>query len=373
MQIATTKPAIPRPLVLAVPGLEGNRPQSGVGRVFASLQETWGERVRLVGASLEAPNLPLLRSLPRRVHPSERADWVFLPRTMGATALRDTGGTPSLVVVHDLGLLDMAFSGDRPVDGWSHRVQLAHFRAVRYASRIVVVSEFTRQRLLHHFPRLAQRVAVVPNGVGPAFLGYRRSRQEALERLRREVPEVSGEPLLLYVGSESPRKNLSLLFAVLRVLKEHHPKIQLLKIGAPDHPRFRRETLASLRQARLEPGREVLLLEGLEDELLLDAYRAADALVSTSLYEGFGLPALEALAVGTPVVVTKRASFPEVVGEFGATAEPRVDAFIERLEALLRTPPSEAWREAARAHAARFSWRASAEKYLEIFQGGTRA
>lgn len=373
MQIAKTKPAIPRPLVLAVPGLESGRPQSGVGRVFASLQEAWGERVRLVGASLEAPNLPLLRSLPRRVHPSERADWVFLPRTMGATALHNTGGIPGLVVVHDLGLLDMAFSGDRPVDGWSHRVQLAHFRALRHATRIVTVSYFTRERLLHHFPQLAQRVAVVPNGVSETFLNYRRCREEALERLRQSVSGVCGEPLLLYVGSESPRKNLPLLFAVLRVLKERHPKIQLLKIGAPDHPRFRQEMLDSLRVARLELGRDVLLVEGASDDLLLDAYRAANVLVSTSLYEGFGLPALEALAVGTPVVVTNRASFPEVVGDLGATVEPQVDAFAGELEALLHNPPGEAWRTAARAHAARFSWSSSAEKYLEILQGGTSA
>jgi glycosyltransferase involved in cell wall biosynthesis len=382
MQTVETKPATPRPLVLAVPGLEthfrgdsrvANNPQSGVGRVFASLQEAWGERVRLVGASLEAPNLPLLRNLPRRVRLSEQADWVFLPRTMGATALQNTGGIPSLAVVHDLGLLDMAFSGDRPVDWWSHQVQMAHFRAVRHATRIITVSEFTRERLLHHFPQLEGRVRVAPNGVSLAFLNYRRSQPEALARLRVNVPGVNGEPLLLYVGSESPRKNLPLLFRVLRELKERYPKAQLLKIGKSDHPQFRQEMLESLKISRLELGRDVLLLEGPDDDLLLDAYRAADVLVSTSLYEGFGLPALEALAVGTPVVVTNRASFPEVVGGLGATVEPRVDAFVQRLETLLHHPPSEVWREAARAHAARFSWKASAEKYLEILKGGTSA
>lgn len=373
MPTVKARPSAPRMAVLAVPGLEAHNPHSGVGRVFASLQEAWGERVGLVGASLEAWDLPLLRNLPRRVRLSQRADWVFLPRTMGATALRNTGGVPSLAVVHDLGLLDMAFSGDRPVDWWSHQVQMAHFRAVRYATRIIAVSEFTRKRLRHHFPQLEERVRVVPNGVGLAFLNYRRSRPEALGRLRARVPGVMGEPLLLYVGSESPRKNLPLLFAALRELKGRYPQAQLLKIGPSDHPRFRQDTLESLQRSRLELGRDVLLLEGLDDDLLLEAYRAADVLVSASLYEGFGLPALEALAVGTPVVVTNRASFPEVVGSLGATVEPRVDAFTQKLEALLRNPPGEAWREAARAHAARFSWERSAEQYLEILKGGTGA
>src|SRR5207249_8318392 len=118
-------------------------------------------------------------------------------------------------------------------------------------------------------------------------------------------------PLLIYVGSEIPRKNMALLLRVFRQVKNRHPAARLLKVGGAGHPRWRAATLRLAGELNLQIGEDLLILDRIDDALLADAYRAADVFVSASLYEGFGLPALEALALGTPVVVTDCGAFPE--------------------------------------------------------------
>lgn len=104
-----------------------------------------GERVQVVSAEFRRIGLPLLRNFPYGIRVCEPADLVFLPRFGGAYGLRDTQGMPSVVVVHDIGILD--FPGDRQAtDRWSYLSAMQSVRGLRYATRIVAVSEFTRRR-----------------------------------------------------------------------------------------------------------------------------------------------------------------------------------------------------------------------------------
>ncbi|WP_084542412.1 glycosyltransferase [Calidithermus chliarophilus] len=352
---------------VAVPDLESYSPRGGIGRVLGSLRAGWGERVRVVGAAYRRLPLPLLRTRPIGVRPSRPSDLVLLPQLTGAEALRDTGGLPSVVIAHDIGVVD--FPGDRgTLDWWGQKSVEASFYGLRRASRVVAVSEFTRRRLLHHLPELEGRVEVVLNGVDPAFLEPGPTPLQARELLQAGLEQGLEGPLVLYVGTELPRKNVGLLLRAFARARRRFPSATLLKVGGAGGPRWRAQTQALLRELGLQEGREVRFLQNIDDALLQAAYRAADVMAVPSLYEGFGLPALEALACGTRVLVTNCAALPEVVGSVGTVVEPSLEPFARALEELLAAPAAEGWRQAARDHARQLTWPSRAEAYLQIIR-----
>ena len=355
-------------LVVAVPELSTYRARSGIGRVLHSLQAHWRGQIDLVDAAFEARKLPILRNFPFGLRTSADADLVLLPRLTGAQALCNTRGIPSVVIVHDVGIVD--YPGDRQeMNLLTYRAILQSFRGLRYASHIVVVSNFSRDRLLQYLPSLSERVTVVPNGVDPIFLNHSRTQNGSRKRLEQLVRRSLGRPLLLNVGSEIPRKNMELLLGVFKRIKEQHRNAQLLKLGEAGHLRWRTCTMRTATSLGLRIDEDVLFLEHVDDTTLADAYRAADVFISTSLYEGFGLPALEAMAMGTPVVVTNQGAFPEIVGQAGWVVEPELGRFTQAVhDAFIGLQREEQIRK-GRSHAAKFTWQSAAEKYLEVMQG----
>lgn len=356
------------PLVVAVPGLHGFQEQSGIGRVWQSLRAVWGERVRLVDAAFTRWDLPLLRNIPRGVRPDAAADLILLPQLTGAAGLRQTGGTPGIVMVHDVGIVD--FPGDRAAMNWFGRYAVQRsFHGLRYASHIIAVSHFTRNRLIAHMPELEGRISVVPNGVGQTFLNYEQSQATARQRVAEQFGLTLDAPLLINVGSELPRKNMPLLLQTFKQLKMRHPEARLIRVGSPGHPRWRAQTLRAAARLGLAVGRDLWLLGPVaDDEKLADLYRAADVYLTTSLYEGFGLPALEAMAVGVPVVAARCSALPEVIGAAGWLAAPAPGALAAATEAALTGAQRDARVQAGRQRAAALSWAQAAEGYLDIMQ-----
>lgn len=351
---------------VAVPDLSQYTFQSGIGRVFCSLAEHWQRHgVTLIDARLRAYPFPLLRNIPYAVDVPVGTDLVLLPKMTGATALGRTQGCPSLAIVHDIGIVDCP--ADRittdPVSNWSIRRSL---HGLRHASHIVCDSVFTQQALLRFLPQLSAQTSVILPGVTAVFIGYSGSIDDTRERLEHDLASSLPRPLLIYVGSELPRKNIAVLLKALTILKADYPGAALLKVGRAGGDYWRQQTLGTMASLGLKLNRDVLILEDIDDARLADAYAAADVFVTTSLYEGFGLPALEALAVGTPVVVSDRGSLPEIVGDVGTVVKPTPERVAAALAGVLAAPPSVEKVLAFRRHAAGYSWARAATHYLSL-------
>lgn len=354
-----------RALVAAVPQLASYQGHGGIKRVFQSIRAHWAEHIQVVDASYQTYPLPLLRNFPFGVQAPAEAGLILLPQLTGAQALRKTYGLPSVAVIHDIGIVD--FPGDRLGMNWlTHQTILRSFWSLRYASRIITVSHWTRERLLHYLPQLADRVEVVPSGIDPVFLEHTASPAVAKARIAELTRCQLHAPLLLYVGSETPRKNMPLLLQAFKQAKQRHPDAQLLKIGGPGHPRWRSQTLEHAARLDLVVGHDLLLLDRVNDMTLADAYRAADLFVSASSYEGFGLPLLEAMACGTPVVATNCGAFAEVAGDTGWLVAREATALAGAIDTALTGADRAARAEAAQRRARAWTWQRAAQGYIEI-------
>jgi glycosyltransferase involved in cell wall biosynthesis len=242
----------------------------------------------------------------------------------------------SVVVIHDAAALRHP--------GWYSRAYVAWQRLVlpaiaRRARRIVTVSEFSRgelTELLHVDPG---RVTVIPGGVGERFTPGAEPPRDALSLPR---------PYVLCVASHTARKNLAALVPAARALAAEG--IDVVVAGG-HRPQFAREK-----------GLEALRLLGhVDDALLPGLYAGAAAFALPSSYEGFGLPVLEAMAAGTPVVAAAVGALPETCGDAAVLVEPDGETFAAALAALLGDDAElERLRAAGLARAAGFTWDATA-------------
>lgn len=225
--------------------------------------------------------------------------------------------------IHDL--IHVRFPEERDA------VKQAYYRAVvrpaaRRAAAILTVSDFSKREILDWSGVDERRVVVVGNGVGPEFVpdGPRHS---------------PGFPYLLYVGNRKPHKNVPRLLAAF-ARSSVSTDVQLLLTGRPD------EELAA-HATRLGIERRVVFVGDVDDGYLAALYRGAVAVVLPSLYEGFGLPAVEAMASGTPLVASTATAVPETVGNAAAALFDPFDVD-ELAAALRRVVDDEALREASR-------------------------
>ncbi|MBX5491547.1 MAG: glycosyltransferase family 4 protein [Chloroflexi bacterium] len=266
---------------------------------------------------------------------------------------------PSVVSFMDLTFLRFPRAFNR-----ANRVYLATMAraAVRRADHLLAISESTRWDLIRLLGAAPDRVTVTYCG---ADAGFRPLDGAAVAtfRARHGLPEG----YILYVGTLEPRKNVPRLleaYALLRRLRGGAPPLVL--VGA----RGWRHHGIDARLAALELDAHVRWLGYLPPAELPLCYNAAGLFVYPSLYEGFGLPPLEALACGTPVVTSNTSSLPEAVGDAALTVNPRdVRALAE---AMARVLDDSALRTRLRAAgprwAARFSWRQTAEQTLGVYR-----
>lgn len=222
-------------------------------------------------------------------------------------------------------------------------------RLARKVRHLIAVSEFTKRRIVERFGVDPANVTVIPNGVDARF--HPRSFEEVAD-VRRALG-IQSEDYLLCVGSVEPRKNLGrLLQAWSRIEKRIAPGVQLVVAGAKG---------ASLVFSDVSIGTlppRVQLTGYVRDEQLPALYSGALALVYPSLYEGFGLPPLEAMACGTPVVTSDNTSVPEVVGDAAVLVDPcDVESIADGIRRVLESGSLRSrMRKSGLARAERYGW-----------------
>jgi glycosyltransferase involved in cell wall biosynthesis len=341
-----------RSLLLALAARNGMR---YVGMAHRLPREA--EELEAAGIGIERHEAPLgvlwqqLR-LPRRL---QRGDVDLLWSPLITLPLRCP--VPAVATVHDLTALLFPETHTLKVR-WS---LLPFLRpSFERARRLVTVSAATARDLAFHFPQCAAKVRVVYPGIDPEF---RPGAPQEIAATRRELAAPEG--YLLYAGTLEPRKNVGALIDAWELLRADDPQTPPLVLAGPygwGSERLGRR-MADLEAAGLRS------LGRVERCRLVRLFQAARVFVYPSLYEGFGLPAAEALACGVPVVVTNTSSLPEVVGDAGLLADPGdTAALAARIRALL-TNPARAADLAARgvARAARFRWDRAAREMEEVF------
>lgn len=267
---------------------------------------------------------------------------------------------PVVVTIHDVSFIE------RPEYlSWTRAQQLRWSvrRTVSRAAKIITVSEFSRQAIARAYGLDPAEIVVTPNASQDHFRPVNR------DMARRQVAERLGvqRPFLLNVGDLHPRKNQIGLVRAFRALIDAHPELPHMLLMVGKHTWFAPRVAEEVRRNGLEE--RVVFTKFVDDDFLPTIYNAAELFVFPSHYEGFGLPAIEAMACGRPVVCSDATALPEVVD--GAAILFRPDSVGEQMRAmrdvLLDQELARRLEKKSLQRAKFFDWRETALRTLDVY------
>jgi glycosyltransferase involved in cell wall biosynthesis len=362
-------------------------PDFGVGTYIRNVVRTLGRLDReskyyLIGPTEKTESLgPLpanFHTVPLSARDTSLRGWVELRLVLGRLGcdlvhiphlfwLPRALPCPYVITVHDL--LEHMYRAH----GHSGPRRFLHFhltgQVLRGAARILAVSQFTRQEIHSMFKVPGEQIEVIYNAIDERFL--RGHATEADRQLIAQRYQVN-YPFLLYAGRVSPHKNVVRIIEAFSALKaelqkdEKYPDLKLIVIGdeVSRHPDLRRAVVRGGVQ------NDVRFLGFVPIEVLRIFYDQAKVFVFPSLYEGFGLPPLEAMAHGTPVLTSNTSSLPEVVGNAAVLVNPENVFEIMRAlhRVLLDQPLREKLKQRSYEQAQKFSWETSVGKLLQVYR-----
>jgi len=232
-------------------------------------------------------------------------------------------------------------------------------RAVRRAARLIVPSTHTGRDIIERLGVRPDRIVMIPDAAGPQFSPVR---DPAAERTWLTRLGIS-EPYLIYLGQWKPYKNVPLLIDAFHDLVRDGRALQLV-IGGRDDPRYPQVSRSA------SSDRRIRLTGWLPADALPHLIRGAAVFVLPSLYEGFGLPVLEAMACGTPVVCSRVTSLPEVAGDAAQYWDPASGraGLVEAIRSALDPESARRLRGLGLAQAALFSWDRTAQRTVEVYR-----
>jgi len=268
----------------------------------------------------------------------------------------------TIVTIHDLGFMRYP---ERYRTAKRRYLRAATTLSAHRAAHIITDAESGRQEIIELLGVRPEKVSAVPLGVDTQFKPLEPNQVEAF-RQEKQLPKR----FVLYIGTLEPRKNLPLLLRGFARLQHENPNavegVELVLGGAKGW--LYDDIFRLVRELELEP---ITRFPGYvnEEELPL-WYNSAECFVYPSVYEGFGLPPLEAMACGCPVITSNTSSLPEVVGEAGLTVSPEDETGLSKALACLLTDSTERTRrwELGLKQAQKFTWEETARRTLEIYR-----
>ncbi len=385
--MAVQTPVATRPLKIAIDYTSAINQNAGIGRFVRSLVGSIVERDTTDAFLLlhAAPNPGRAAVYPggsnvhrRELRISERwmnilwhrlqvplpADWLTGPVDVFHSpdfVLPPVRATRSILTVHDLAFLLYPECADARLRAYLERTVP---RSVQRADYVVADSENTRNDVICLLGVPPERVTVVPGGVDPSFKPV--TDEAAKSAFKQRIGLDDETPYILFVGVIEPRKNLVGLIEAFDILKGRSLPHKLVVVG-------RRGWLSDSTMERADRSlyRNDIIFPGfIPDGDLNTLYSAAESFAFPSHYEGFGLPVLEAMACGTPVVSSRASSLPEVVGDAGMQVDPDdPERLASALELLALNPEMRAdFSVRGLARAATFTWDAAADVMLEVYR-----
>ncbi|MGI9023746.1 MAG: glycosyltransferase family 4 protein [Acidimicrobiales bacterium] len=257
---------------------------------------------------------------------------------------------PTVVTVHDIGFVHHPDSVSPAIRRMANLLP----SVLRRASVVIAVSDFTRSELAAWLPDVADRIVVIPNG------SHRRSVAPSDAGLK------PGPPYALMLGTLEPRKNVALALDAIHILRDRGTDLRLVLAGSAS-PQF--DLAANLRRRGLGQP-EVVHAGYLDDARLAGLMAGARLLVFPSLYEGFGMPIIEAMESGLPVVAARAGATPEIAGDAAMLVDPGdAEGFADAMHRVATdTELRNRLITAGREQASRFSWDKAADSALRIYQ-----
>lgn len=303
---------------------------------------------------IELPRLWTQVGLAKEVW-ANQPDVLFIPaHTM---PIIHKSGLKTVVTIHDLGYEYLPQHHQFPQKLYLNRTTEY---AASHATRLIAVSQFTKQDLINKLHVPQERIDVVYEGVEPMA----RPLESDIQAVKNKHNLTS--KYLLFVGTIQPRKNLIRLIEAFANLSSQHPDLQLVLAGGKGW--LSHEIYQAPAQFKVEDKVKFL---GYIDEVDKPAlYAGAEATALVSLFEGFGLPVIESMAVGTPVIASSSSSLPEVVGQAGVLVDPEnVQDITQGLEKIIsQAELREQCVSLGYEQSKKFNWQKAAQKTLAVLE-----
>jgi len=236
-------------------------------------------------------------------------------------------------------------------------------KGLKKADRIITVSNYSKSEIIKYLDYPEKKIDVIYNGLDHNEFKVLKDNKAVL----RKYGVSERNSLILFVGTEEPRKNLLRIIKSIGKISKKNNNITLLKVGTPLNIDRRHELKTYIKKLGLENN--VKFLDYVSEKDLIKIYNSVDFLVLPSLYEGFGFPALEAMACGCPVITSNTTSLPEVVGDAAITINPyNIDQLAEAMYKLLKN--NETRKKLIKKGLKRaklFTWKKASEETLKIY------